>query len=1190
MVYSSFGLKKTFALQHNIDYGYNNKTYYKNGGKIMKKCVQLIVFVYGHSGTVLEKSVVSIRLKGEKSGDAKKIPFDKKSGGYRAADLKPGQYMVSAGATDFETDEREIRLSNADVRQVFVLGKKGMPFLFRGAVKVPFEEQFNLLGVALKPESREKTISKFEKFAASLKLEREPAGPRIQKSNVRIFRLPEGCKREERKRILDRVAAYREVEYSGPVIRIDKETVSFLTNTIIVKFKSSFVRDDVPAFAGEYGFRIVRHIPYAGNSFELRYDKSADSDILELCRKMTESGKVEYAEPDLYSIAVDDQIHPGDFLYPEQWHHDLINTPEAWQLLSTLNPQEQFGSPDIIIAVVDSGVDMNNRDFTGNVSNGSPKVYEAFDFANMVANNNNLASNHGTGSAGAAAGMADNPSPQAGSDEGIAGVAGNCRLMAIRRSGPESRYSDSYIWMAGFDPQSTTPGFPAAISPGADVITNSFGYSTGMPISGLMSDTFDYLTSYGRNGKGVLLFFSVGNFVNPVDYTLQRPWAAYEKTFAVAASTLDNDGTTEVISEYSGFGGAGLIDFCMPSHDRYVGDRPLHNPPDNFGAVSCDAAGEGNLPAYPLTETTLSQPVTPVAFTSLTADVAAGSANLNVGSSAGFAVNQWLRIGQHGDEDAEWVRVSAIPGVNQLTVTACGNSHSDESPVWGTQTLTVASNAGFAANQWLLIGQPGQADTETCLVREIPAGNTQITVAGPLHNHAQNTAVITGPNDYRNSFGGTSFSAPIAAGVGALVLSANPDLSWVRVRDILRSTAEHIDSANGDPVGQYVDNDGDGVAEYSRWYGFGRLDAESAVQAAINLIGVGTAADIDTWIKENTADIGDVPCPPPYSPDVWVRNLDPAVDNPAQVNIHQEPVRGQDNWIYINVRNRGGIDSHDVYVRVFITRWAGTQYIYPDDFIPTNAPGTVPTVPLEPGVYLVGEIHIDSIPAGGVVTSTIVWPEDLIPPATVTVNGVDYSWADACLLVDVTPHDGPTPTGQHTWENNNLCQKNVFPIDPAGGDDMAIAFVVGHRRNLARYVNLRIVRNKLPKDIRLFIDYVDPDTGKLVLPVIQKKPVKAVLKTFAGLIPPGQDPKELLRKYEISPFREKITTVFTLPTRRTVVVPVPRYKDRYQIMALRVKGLKQLKKGEYQIDIYQETLDGKLEGGINLVFKHKLVK
>src|SRR5215469_13451677 len=124
----------------------------------------------------------------------------------------------------------------------------------------------------------------------------------------------------------------------------------------------------------------------------------------------------------------------------------------------------------------------------------------------MVANNNSRQGGHGTCCAGIATALANNPSGVMGQNEGVAGSAANCRLMAIERPFPGSEvgYSDMYIWVGGFDPASSTLGFPAPISPGADVITNSFGYSVGMPISGLMKDTFDYLTTYGRGVRGVL--------------------------------------------------------------------------------------------------------------------------------------------------------------------------------------------------------------------------------------------------------------------------------------------------------------------------------------------------------------------------------------------------------------------------------------------------------------------------------------------------------------------------------------------------------------------------------------------------------------------------------------------------------------------------------------------------------------
>ena len=61
-----------------------------------------------------------------------------------------------------------------------------------------------------------------------------------------------------------------------------------------------------------------------------------------------------------------------------------------------------------------------------------------------------------------------------------------------------------------------------------------------------MSDTFDRLTDDGRGGRGVLLFFSAGNDNVDLDTTIRRPWSMYDRCFGVAASTLANDGTTEI--------------------------------------------------------------------------------------------------------------------------------------------------------------------------------------------------------------------------------------------------------------------------------------------------------------------------------------------------------------------------------------------------------------------------------------------------------------------------------------------------------------------------------------------------------------------------------------------------------------------------------------------------------------------
>jgi len=84
---------------------------------------------------------------------------------------------------------------------------------------------------------------------------------------------------------------------------------------------------------------------------------------------------------------------------------------------------------------------------------------------------------------------------------------------------------------------------------------------------------------------------------------------------------------------------------------------------------------------------------------------------------------------------------------------------------------------------------------------------------------------------YTGRFGGTSSATPLAAGVAALVKSANKDLSAKAIREILEATADKIIDNDADPVlgqrkGTY-DNDG-----HSEWFGFGKINAHKAVLEA----------------------------------------------------------------------------------------------------------------------------------------------------------------------------------------------------------------------------------------------------------------------------------------------------------------------------------------------------------------------
>ena len=82
------------------------------------------------------------------------------------------------------------------------------------------------------------------------------------------------------------------------------------------------------------------------------------------------------------------------------------------------------------------------------------------------------------------------------------------------------------------------------------------------------------------------------------------------------------------------------------------------------------------------------------------------------------------------------------------------------------------------------------------------------------------------PSDYTNAFGGTSSAAPLAAGVIALMLEANPELGWRDVQHVLVDSAEKNDPS-------HVDWKMNGAGRlFNHFYGFGRIDATAAVALA----------------------------------------------------------------------------------------------------------------------------------------------------------------------------------------------------------------------------------------------------------------------------------------------------------------------------------------------------------------------
>lgn len=125
---------------------------------------------------------------------------------------------------------------------------------------------------------------------------------------------------------------------------------------------------------------------------------------------------------------------------------------------------------------------------------------------------------------------------------------------------------------------------------------------------------------------------------------------------------------------------------------------------------------------------------------------------------------------------------------------------------------------------------PGMWFQDAGFMETQPAIATSLAGLGMLTTDQIGVAGYDAGN-FTNNFGGTSSATPVVAGVAALVLSANPNLTAQQVKRILQDSADKIVDPNPDPQlglrqGTYDSNG------HSQWFGYGKINAANAVLLA----------------------------------------------------------------------------------------------------------------------------------------------------------------------------------------------------------------------------------------------------------------------------------------------------------------------------------------------------------------------
>jgi hypothetical protein len=235
---------------------------------------------------------------------------------------------------------------------------------------------------------------------------------------------------------------------------------------ILIRPKATVAEAKLRSLYTTHGMRQHNHIQQ--NRVRVMLVPPAQRDAV--MQALKKNPDIEFAEPDYIARPC---LTPNDPYFSSGWHLPKIQAPAAWDVTT--------GRTNVVIAVVDSGVDPAHPDLGGRLLLG-------YDLANNDPDPSDD-NGHGTAVSGTAAAAGNN-------GVGVAGLAWNCLILPVKVT--DATGSASYSDVAN--------GIIYAADRGARVINISLGGSSA-------SSTLQTAIDYAWN-KGVVIVASAGNSGN----------------------------------------------------------------------------------------------------------------------------------------------------------------------------------------------------------------------------------------------------------------------------------------------------------------------------------------------------------------------------------------------------------------------------------------------------------------------------------------------------------------------------------------------------------------------------------------------------------------------------------------------------------------------------------------------------